>query len=69
MQTFGVKTKTGWHRNIEVSKDWCFSRLATPRFVKRRNYIRVCKMNITMGVTCCAGTAYPSGVPVFTHVF
>jgi hypothetical protein len=52
MQNIGVKTKTGWHRNIEVSKDWCFSRLATPRLAKRRKYIRVCKKSNTMGVTC-----------------
>jgi hypothetical protein len=32
----------------ELSKDWCFSKLATPRVAKRRKYIRVCKRSNTM---------------------
>ena len=55
--------KAGWHRNREVSKDWCFSKLATPRFAKKRKYIRVCKKSNTMRITCWAGTAYPVFTP------
>ena len=57
---FWCKNKTCWHQNREVSKDWCFSKLTTPRFVKRRKYIRGCKKSNTMGVTCLSGNTNPS---------
>ena len=69
MQNIGVKTKTCWHRNIEVSKDWGFSRLTTPRFAKRDKYIRVCEKSNKTGVTCSAGTAYHSESSLFAHGF